>query len=137
VARDVADAVDVGDRGTAELHDETGHGSRSRSSTASAPGAAIVAGRREKARIDTGAMRRLQLSSAQRRLSVLERAAQAVNREPARPRLWRKRTGRNDIGVGVENYSRNAIRPGDRDGRSLSRESAVQFLANSSQPPSN
>ena len=61
VARDVADAVDVGDRGAAELHDETGHGSRSRSSTASAPVAAMVAGRREKARIDTGAMRRLQL----------------------------------------------------------------------------
>jgi hypothetical protein len=61
VARDVADSVDVGDRGAAELHDETSHGNRSRSSTASAPEAAMVAGRREKARIDTGAMRRLQL----------------------------------------------------------------------------
>ena len=59
VVSGVADAIDVGDRGSAELHNKTGHSRRLRSFTGSAPPRGRCRTAR-KARIDTGAMPTLQ-----------------------------------------------------------------------------
>ena len=51
VARDIADAVDIGDRGSAEFHHQAGHGGRI---SKDAGGAGFIAAPREKARIHSG-----------------------------------------------------------------------------------
>ena len=56
VARDVADAVDIGDRGSAEFHHQTGHDFGSQPSS----DRTRRRRRREKARIHNGGVRRLQ-----------------------------------------------------------------------------
>jgi hypothetical protein len=54
VARDVADAVDVRDRGSAELHDEAGHVRDCVSNGSARSQAQIATPPRQKARIHSG-----------------------------------------------------------------------------------